>query len=89
MKSNEQQHYDETTTTTTECDNNQQHQKMRIPTKLMVKVKGIEITDMKKFLESKRKNRAVLLDNKVNLIQLSFTRSKKIQNFSAHRGQTG
>ena len=61
MKPDEQQQH-EATTTTTERDNNQQQQQIVTkPNKLMVKVKGIEITDMKKFLENKRKARAAQL----------------------------
>ena len=39
---------------------------MRNPTKLMIKVKGLEIVDMKKFLGARRKERAALVEVKNN-----------------------
>ena len=62
MKPNEQQSND-TTTTTSECDKQQQQHIVRKPTKLMVKTNGIEKSDMKKFLEGKRRERTALLGN--------------------------
>ena len=88
MKPNEQQQQEVTTTTTTERDNNKQQQQIVTkPTKLMVKVKGIEITDMKKFLENKRKNRAALLgknQNKPEPAEL-HTQQKNLEFHSAQR----
>ena len=79
MKQCEQQQTNETTTTT-DCEQ-QQQQNVRQPTKLMVKTKGIEITDMKEFLAKKRRKRAALFGNenfKSNLAEL-HTQQKKWQ----------
>ena len=72
MEQYEQQQHDVTTTTITECEKQQQQHTVRKPTKLMVKAKGLEITDMKKFLEGKRREHAALLEieNKSNSAEL-------------------
>ena len=93
MKPNEQQQHDETTTTT-ECDNQQQQHTVRKLTKLMVKAKGLEITDMKKFLEGKRRDHAVLLENeqsKPNSAELhtqqKFCKIQRAQRTDGMRGR--
>ena len=90
MKQSEQQQTDETTTTTTTDCKQQQQQNVRQPTKLMVKTKGIEITDMKEFLAKKRRKRAALFGNenfKSNLAEL-HTQQKNVKS-SARRGLMG
>ena len=65
MKQNEQTQLNETTTTSI-GRKQQQHQNQRKPTKLMVKTKGIEITDMKEFLAKKKIEHAARLgDGKI------------------------
>ena len=52
----------------------------------MIKVKGIEITGMKKFLESKRRNRASLLDKKQSKPDLAELHTQK-ENLEFQRAQ--
>ena len=75
------------TTTTTFGREQQQHQTERKPTKLMVKSKGIEIPDLKEFLERKKIERAARLgekQNKSNSSQL-HTQLKNCDFQRAHR----
>ena len=72
MKQEDQTQLGEPTTTTI-GSKQQQHQTTRKPIKLMVKSRGIETTDMKEFLESKKTECAARLgeeQSKTNLAQL-------------------